>query len=230
MGRKYEQEIEIAAPAERVWEAIASKEGIQSWFAPEARVTPGVGGEIWVSWGPGMEGGSKIDVWEPNEHQRFSSQRGDGREPNVVDFTIEAKSGDRTILRLVNSGFGDDTSFDAEVESTSRAWPLFMLLLKYSAEREHKECHNVTIFKMSKIPQAEAWSRITAPGIEGKELYRDSYGMGCWETPRRLTAVFCERCGGADAMLTLMCLVYDPAEGDVEKARAEGESLAARID
>ena len=70
MSRKYEAELELAAPAERVWRAIAEKEGIQSWFAPEARVTPEVGGEIWVSWAPGMEGGSKIEVWEPNRRQR----------------------------------------------------------------------------------------------------------------------------------------------------------------
>ena len=65
MSRKFESEIEIAASAQTVWAALTEADGIRGWFAPEARVTPGVHGSVWASWGPGMEGESRIECWEP---------------------------------------------------------------------------------------------------------------------------------------------------------------------
>lgn len=228
-GRKFEMELELAAPAERVWEVIASKEGIQSWFAPEARVTPGAGGEVWISWGSGMEGASAIEVWDPNRHLRYSSPRGEGRDPNVVDFTIEAKSGDKTILRLVNSGFGADASFDAEVESTSRAWPLFMLLAKHAAEHPHKRCVNECALTFLQTPRNEAWEKLKSSLPTGAQVrHINEPGLVCYELPdsnRSLLAVFCENCGEATT-ITVMCLLYDPTPEQQARGKKLAESIA----
>jgi Activator of Hsp90 ATPase homolog 1-like protein len=59
MSRQHENIVEIKAPADVVWRAITEAEEIQRWFAPEVRVEPGVGGSMWVSFGPGMEGTMK---------------------------------------------------------------------------------------------------------------------------------------------------------------------------
>ena len=113
--RKHELKIEVAATPAELWKALSTAQGIQSWFAPIARVEPGIGGGITVGWGPGMEFTEPIKVWEPEQHLRA------GR----VDYYIEG-NGDTTILRLVQSGFGDDAKFDGEFESTGTAWPVFM--------------------------------------------------------------------------------------------------------
>ena len=67
--RKHVLDIDIAAPRDLVWKAITEGAEIMKWFAPEARVEPGVGGSILLSWGPGMEGKAPITIWEPG--QRF---------------------------------------------------------------------------------------------------------------------------------------------------------------
>jgi len=99
-------------------------------------VEPGVGGGITVGWGPGMEFTQAIEVWEPEKHLHA------GR----VDYYIEG-NGDTTILRLVESGFGDDAKFDGEFESTGKAWPVFMTMLKRSAEAGVDSCTNATTFR-----------------------------------------------------------------------------------
>jgi uncharacterized protein YndB with AHSA1/START domain len=38
-----------ATPAE-IWKVISEGEELQRWFPLEARVEPGVGGKVWVSW------------------------------------------------------------------------------------------------------------------------------------------------------------------------------------
>ncbi len=62
--RAIEKEITIRATADAVWKALTDAGELVRWFAPEARVTPGPGGAIFVSWGPGMEGEQKISLWE----------------------------------------------------------------------------------------------------------------------------------------------------------------------
>jgi uncharacterized protein YndB with AHSA1/START domain len=48
---RIEKEIEINAPIEQVWKALTEGDGLKNWFPLEARVTPGVGGKIFLSWG-----------------------------------------------------------------------------------------------------------------------------------------------------------------------------------
>ena len=69
--RAVEMEVEIAAAPDMVWKAISEGDEIRRWFAPEARVTPGVGGVIWLSWGGGVEGEGAIDIWEPGRRLRW---------------------------------------------------------------------------------------------------------------------------------------------------------------
>lgn len=228
MGRKYEQALGINATPEAVWKAVAEAGGIQSWFAPEARVEPGK--SIWVSWGPGAEGESKIEVWEPNRRLSYSYERPSGRGPNVVEFTIDAKPGAATILRLVNSGFGEDESFDNEIETTAHAWPLFMLLLKHGVERGYRACRNISSNRMIAEPREEAWRRIFGSlKLDGEQLYFDAYGEACYELRAMngaLLALFCEP-GGESTMLTVMCVLYDATEAEAAQARALVDSIGS---
>jgi hypothetical protein len=61
--RRVEREIETAAPIEKVCKALADGKELARCFPLEARVTSGVGGKIFVSWGPAFEGPrDKIEV------------------------------------------------------------------------------------------------------------------------------------------------------------------------
>lgn len=64
--RKEELQVELDGTAEEVWLLLTEGEGITRWFAPKARMTPGVGGTVWLSWGRGMEGEAPITGREPD--------------------------------------------------------------------------------------------------------------------------------------------------------------------
>jgi uncharacterized protein YndB with AHSA1/START domain len=179
-SRSFEVKIEIDAPVEAVWKAIAEGEEIAKWFAPEVRVEPGVGGSIYCSWGPGMEGTMKIAAWEPNQHLGIAEYRdkpygcsatdapaaGDGVTRRIsTDYFIEAKEGGGTVLRLVQSGFGASADWDAEIESLSRGWPTFFRVMKHGIEKHPGEpARNITIMATSKRNVDEVWSRLMGPG------------------------------------------------------------------
>ncbi len=61
--RKHEIAVDIAASPEQIWQMLTEAEGIKKWFAPEARVMPGAGGSITLSWGEGCEGTAPIHLW-----------------------------------------------------------------------------------------------------------------------------------------------------------------------
>ena len=44
--RSLEFSVTIEATPEELWLAITEAKGITRWFAPEARVTPGLGGNV----------------------------------------------------------------------------------------------------------------------------------------------------------------------------------------
>ena len=98
--------IEIAADTDAVWRAISDGDELTQWFAPEARIEPGIGGSVWLSWGEGMEGTGSIEVWEEGQRLRWSEAAPDAPDDRrlFVEFTIEGRSGS-TALRLVHSGF-----------------------------------------------------------------------------------------------------------------------------
>ena len=42
-------EVEVEGTPEAIGTAVSEGEEIRRWFSPEARVTPGVGGSVWLS-------------------------------------------------------------------------------------------------------------------------------------------------------------------------------------
>jgi uncharacterized protein YndB with AHSA1/START domain len=206
--RKHDLKIEVAATPAELWKALTTAHGIESWFAPTAQVEPGVGGGITVGWGPGMEFTQAIEVWEPERHLHA------GR----VDYYIEG-NGDTTILRLVESGFGDDAKFDGEFESTGKAWPVFMTMLKRSAEAGIDSCATAATFRFLDIASVEVWHRLIAEKqfcdalVGGTIRHFDPRGCYCFDFADRMLSVFAENCGGKTA-LTFTWLVYGQGNSD----------------
>ena len=211
--RKHELKIEVAATPAELWKVLSTAQGIQSWFAPIARVEPGVGGGITAGWGPGMEFTREIEVWEPEYHLRA------GR----TDYYIEAK-GATTILRLVQSGFGDDAKFDAEFESTGTAWPVFMTMLKRCAEVGVDCCTNAWTFRFLDIPPTEAWHRLIADKqfcdalVGGTIRHFHPRGCYCVDFADKMLSVFAENCAGKTA-LTVAWLLYAHKDANAWRER-----------
>jgi uncharacterized protein YndB with AHSA1/START domain len=124
--RQHETVIELPASPERVWEAITTAGGMQTWFAPEARSDAREGGEYFVSWGEGMDGGGTIEVFTPGQHLRLASARG----PAIDIYLTPEASG--TTLRLVHSGFLSSSDWDSEFNGTKHGWPIMLRILQFS--------------------------------------------------------------------------------------------------
>jgi uncharacterized protein YndB with AHSA1/START domain len=158
--RAIEQQIEMAASPEAVWKALTEAEGLKRWFPLDARVEPGVGGSVWLSWGPGVEGAARIEIWEPNSHLRTAENW--GGQQAAVDYYIEARGGGRTIFRVVHSGFSIDSTWDEQYDGTEGGWIYFLRSLKLYLER-HEGTPRTLIWerRVSPVPRPEVWNRVT---------------------------------------------------------------------
>src|SRR6266496_1895804 len=118
-----------------------------------------------------MEGESRISAWAPGQRFAYTQDRPNGV-PVVVEFEIEGQ-GDSTVLRLPQSGFGADESFDNEYESTSRAWMLFLRRLKHGLEQPHKTATNVIVCRYMERPREQTWQTMLDQTAAGQVIYDD---------------------------------------------------------
>ena len=172
MTKQVEAEVEIDADAARVWRALTEGEELKRWFTLDARVTPGEGGAIWQSFGEGMDWETPIEVWEPNRHLRA----GDAATKIAVDYFIETRGG-KTVLRLVHSGFADDT-WEGELDNLDAGWASFLRLLKLYLERHDDEPRTMVSFRHPpvELPRDEIFRRALAMlGVEGTPRVGERY-------------------------------------------------------
>ncbi len=151
---------EIAAPVESVWKAITDPKELERWFPLQARVTPGVGGEVFMSWGPPWEGGSRIEAWDENRRLRTRGflEHGDA---SMVEYTLEAKGG-KTLLRLVHSGFAKGGDWEDELfGGTERGWRYELRSLRHYLER-HAGKPRLTLWPKASVrgSAAAVWRRL----------------------------------------------------------------------
>src|SRR5262245_32300991 len=114
--RAVERTIEIAAPTDVVWRALTEAEELMRWFPLEARVTPGLGGSVWMRWDAEDPDTSRIAIWEPGRRLRLEDVAGSWS-GIATDYHLRpSASGESTILRVVSFGFGDGASWDDTVD------------------------------------------------------------------------------------------------------------------
>jgi uncharacterized protein YndB with AHSA1/START domain len=132
MSRSVVKEVLVKAAPDVVWKALTEAEALTRWFPVEARVEPGLGGSIWLSWGDGGGGEAPITGWEPGRHLQWTESRGPVK--LVVDFHLGPREGG-TLVRLVQSGFGDGPDWDGEFHMVGTGWAYFMFHLQWYLNR-----------------------------------------------------------------------------------------------
>jgi uncharacterized protein YndB with AHSA1/START domain len=158
------KEIEIDAAPDAVWKALTDADELSRWFPLEARVTPGPGGKIFLSWGPNCEGEGQITAWQPGAKLAWSEQG-----LLLVEWTIEARGG-KTILRLVNSGWGEPRGWDDEYYgSVEYGWGFMLANLRLYLEH-HAGRPRLVAWprRVVDLPREKAWSRVMgSDGVPG---------------------------------------------------------------
>jgi uncharacterized protein YndB with AHSA1/START domain len=132
MAHRFElpQTAVVDASPERVWEAIGSGPGWDSWFMGRNEIEQREGGAARFSLGDWTHT-STVRTFDPP--RRFVSESDPGPDGSVhrFEYTLEPKEGGRTEIRYVHSGMlGDD--WEAEYEGMSEGDPMyFRKLLEY---------------------------------------------------------------------------------------------------
>lgn len=162
--RAAQGEIEVDATAERVWQALTDARELVRWFPLDARVEPGPGGSVYLSWQNEFAATTEIQVWDPPRHLRTAWSFHEEGPSQVTDYYIETRGG-RTVVRAVTSGFPLDPSWDGWVEGTERGWTFELRSLKHYLERHAGEPRHVAYLRR-RIPLSnqEAWSRLSGDG------------------------------------------------------------------
>ncbi len=163
--RTIELSVEIQAGPDAVWDAISQGEGLRRWFPLEAEVTPGEGGSVTLSWGPGCEGTAPIRDWQPGRRLSWVEKPADpAAEPIAVEFSIQAAEGGKTTLRLVQSGFAAGEEWSEYIDVLDSGWRYFLFNLKHCLER-HPGTPRRMVWERRKVKmaRAEAWDRIFGP-------------------------------------------------------------------
>lgn len=158
--RSIELEVEVPGTPEEVWRAVATGPGITSWFVP-AEVEERAGGRIHLTFGPGIEDESTVDVWEPPHRFVYSGEQ-DGR-TMAFELLVEARDGGSCVVRLINSGFGTGEGWDEQYDGMAEGWKLFLQNLRLHLERfAGQECHPMLISGTAQGDQPEAYERTMA--------------------------------------------------------------------
>ena len=160
--RSIELEVEVPGTAEEVWRAVATGPGISSWYVPHT-VEECAGGAAMASFGPGpeMQIPGRVAVWEPPRRVCFDG--GEGVDGLAFEWTVEPRGGNRCVVRLVNSGFGQGGEWDAQYEGMVEGWKLFMLNLRLHLEHfAGQTAASVLPTAMGAGSLDEVWAALTA--------------------------------------------------------------------
>lgn len=126
MGKSWEvnEEFELNATPEQVWDAIATGPGIDSWYMGANEVVPGVGGSLNTDFG-GFVMRSNITAWEPSKHLAYTGETGPDGRFIAFEYLIEARDGGTTVLRQVVNGFLPGDDWEAEFEAMTTGGSLY---------------------------------------------------------------------------------------------------------
>ena len=163
--RHFETEITIDAHRDAVFRALTDATRLSRWFAPKNAIDPSPGGAVLWEWEGHFSWPQQIEVVTPGARLRTrydSTVAGDdgAMRPLFVDFVLEGEAG-TTTLRLVHSGFGDESSFDEEFDGISKGWPIELQSLRLYLERHADQDRQLVWSRTQTSESADrVWERL----------------------------------------------------------------------
>ncbi|MGH9214105.1 MAG: SRPBCC family protein [Acidimicrobiales bacterium] len=138
--RRLELTFEMPGTPEEVWAAIATADGLSSWFLP-TDLEERIGGSIVTHMGPEFESPGVVTGWDPPRRLTYEEPNWAalaGREgapvtPLATEFIVEAQSGGSCVVRVVSSAFGTGADWEGEFfDEMEKGWtPYFDRLRLY---------------------------------------------------------------------------------------------------
>jgi uncharacterized protein YndB with AHSA1/START domain len=144
--RALDKEVTIAATLDQAWEAWTTREGITSFFAPDARIEPRVGGPFQIYMDPGAEPGLKgademrFMALQPKKMLSFDwnappSLPEARQQRTFVIVRFEPVTTTSTKVTIHHVGWGDGGEWDKTFAYFDRAWGFVLGNLKTRFEK-----------------------------------------------------------------------------------------------
>jgi len=144
-GKRIENEVTVAAPIDKVWQAWTTTEGVKTFFSENAKVDLRVGGPYEIYFRKdapeGSRGSEGCEVlsflpkemlsfsWNaPPENPEIRKQR------TVVVVQLTDLGSHGTKVKLTQNGFGEGSEWDTVRGHFEKAWPMVLKSLKESVE------------------------------------------------------------------------------------------------
>ena len=177
---RIEFEVEVPGSADQVWQAIASADGISSWFMP-TDFEPRDGGAVVTHMGEDSSPAT-VTGWDPPrrlvyEEPEWAVLAGHADapvSPLTTEFLVEARSGGTCVVRVTASAFGTGAEWEDEFmdEMATYYRPFFDLLRIYvdrfpgqtATRRELRVPAADGLERDDVVPAAAASLGVSAPG------------------------------------------------------------------
>ena len=138
----FEIQLEIDAPAEAVWAAVSSSNGISAWMLP-TEIEEREGGSLVFHMGDTDSKGTVLKfeaphriVYEEPDWAALAGREGEAVSPMVTEFVVEARSGGSCVVKVVSSAFGTGADWEKEFfVEMGKGWAPSFDVLKLYAER-----------------------------------------------------------------------------------------------
>ncbi len=213
-GRRWiEVEVEVPGTPEQVWEAIATGEGVSSWFVPVEVEKDEKGNPVRVisHMGPGMDSVATPTAWEPPRRFAAEGEMGPNAPILATEWIVEARSGSTCMVRVVHSLFASSDDWDDQLESFESGWPGFLAILRlYLTYFRGQPCSAFRLMGAAAVPEPVAWRAAEdALGITGAGLGQQ---LKTADGAPPLSGVV-ERVGEGKHPCILLLRLDEPAEG-----------------
>jgi uncharacterized protein YndB with AHSA1/START domain len=168
---RFEVTVELPAPPDRVWAAIATGAGLTSWFL-RTDIEGREGGRIVTYMGEGDASAGEVTGWDPPRRLEYVepdwadlAQHGaEDVTPLVTEFLIEARSGGTSVLRVVSSAFGTGADWEQEFfDGLQEGWsPFFAHLELYLRDFAGQEAEFIEAARTLATGAGPTWAAMTA--------------------------------------------------------------------
>jgi uncharacterized protein YndB with AHSA1/START domain len=166
------KELVATVPAEDVWLALTTGEGMDGWFLGTGNeIERREGGRVHVSFGEGGAADSTVTAWEPLKRFAFGGEEAPDGSTHAFEYTLEGRAGGTTWIRLVHSGFLPDENWETEYGSLNEGDFVYLHLLASYAQwfLGRKTTASVMAFHPETGPREQAVARFDAAlGLAGR--------------------------------------------------------------
>ena len=126
------QDFPVQAPAEKVFQAISTPEGLNAWWTQRCAGKPQLGA-IYVLWfGPEYDWRAKVTQCSPNrEFELQMTNADDDWKGSRIAFQLEESSPDKTLVRFSHTGW---PIVNGHYRISNHCWAMYLRLLRKYVE------------------------------------------------------------------------------------------------